>query len=662
MRVPRSAQYFAKEMPINIRSLDFESEEYVAAVEKVQQEVGLTKVEDKQNKIDLPIADILRAIRYLDMQRNEKDYPMDGNGQHGFQSMRPEDLYATPASLRTAGVNKVSSGQYPCIYGYDIYNDNNIWETANQLSRIPNRLIGAMADKVWEIIGKHFDLGHHMPTEDTCFGLLRAAQDFFIEGQNILVSRKTKIRNATNAAIRDLSRTPAESAAQGQRLKHLIQACERASCVAPGHMEAEFMVDFIETQISTEQTKPYQNGGARVAMNDAFNLLSKEAADWPGSMTLKRVFAKVQATWIRVTSAEVTSGQPPISTPVPEAADPEQVRAERAMVVCAAQIIAEKNAKDAGRPHQPRGKPQEKESSEVAELRRQLSSANNQLQQLKQNNDKLKRARDTEGPPRSAKKGYGRQYGGYERKDSRSYSDRENRSPKDRSPPRKYTGYMAAVGADPRARSRSRSRSREFRSDEPSSRHHARRIRVKMIEPSPMIEPEPDNTPLKAVVKPAEENLVILTRSKTRAMAQVEVVEIDMSGPTTSSPTKIVSVPEIRRIGPVRPEKSVMIAWAYGTGSADQEEDDYNAYKMWEAHCNNPAANFIRRGEVMSLNAGISVCQDETLGARIGSFPWTGQDMDGIGHGEIWGTDEDEYILNITEDHQEWASRRGQTP
>ena len=79
-----------------------------------------------------------------------------------------------------------------------------------------------MAGKVWEIIGKHFDLGHHMPTDDTCVGLLRAAQDFFIEGQNILVSRKTKIRNAKNAAIRDLSQIPAESATQGQLLKHLI--------------------------------------------------------------------------------------------------------------------------------------------------------------------------------------------------------------------------------------------------------------------------------------------------------------------------------------------------------------------------------------------------------------------------------------------------------
>ncbi len=50
--------------------------------------------------------------------------------------------------------------------------------------------------------------------------------------------------------------------------------------------------------------------------------------------------------------------------------------------------------------------------------------------------------------------------------------------------------------------------------------NYARRIRVIIIEPSPMIEPEPDKTPLKAVVKPAEENQVILTRSKTKAMAQ----------------------------------------------------------------------------------------------------------------------------------------------
>jgi hypothetical protein len=58
----------------------------------------------------------------------------------------------------------------------------------------------------------------------------------------------------------------------------------------------------------------------------------------------------------------------------------------------------------------------------------------------------------------------------------------------------------------------------------------------------------------------------------------MEVIQTGMSGSTTSSQVTIVIFPEIR--GLVRSEKSVMIAWAYGTGSADQEEDDYNAYKM----------------------------------------------------------------------------------
>jgi hypothetical protein len=39
-------------MSINIRSLKFALEEYVAVVEKIKQEVGLTMVEDKQNRID----------------------------------------------------------------------------------------------------------------------------------------------------------------------------------------------------------------------------------------------------------------------------------------------------------------------------------------------------------------------------------------------------------------------------------------------------------------------------------------------------------------------------------------------------------------------------------------------------------------------------------
>jgi hypothetical protein len=84
-------------MSINIRSLTFASEEYVTAVERIQQEVGLTKVDDKQNIIDMPIANMLRAIHYLNMQWKEQDYPMDCNGRHGFQAMRQEDLYSTPA-------------------------------------------------------------------------------------------------------------------------------------------------------------------------------------------------------------------------------------------------------------------------------------------------------------------------------------------------------------------------------------------------------------------------------------------------------------------------------------------------------------------------------------------------------------------------------------
>jgi hypothetical protein len=50
----------------------------------------------------------------------------------------------------------------------------------------------------------------------------------------------------------------------------------------------------------------------------------------------------------------------------------------------------------------------------------------------------------------------------------------------------------------------------------------------------------------------------------------------------------------------------------------------------------------------MSINAGVTVHPDENLGACIGSFPWPGPDIDGIGRGDVWGTDEDEYILNIT--------------
>ncbi len=50
---------------------------------------------------------------------------------------------------------------------------------------------------------------------------------------------------------------------------------------------------------------------------------------------------KLQVMWIRVMSVAAASVQVPSTTPVPEAADPDQVREERVMVACAAQIIVE---------------------------------------------------------------------------------------------------------------------------------------------------------------------------------------------------------------------------------------------------------------------------------------------------------------------------------
>ncbi len=68
---------------------------------------------------------------------------------------------------------------------------------------------------------------------------------------------------------------------------------------------------------------------------------------------------------------------------------------------------------------------------------------------------------------------------------------------------------------------------------------------------------------MKIVVEPVEEIQMILTRSKTKAMAQVEVTQPDMPCATTDLPTKMVSIPKTQ--GPVRPERPVLIKWAYGT-------------------------------------------------------------------------------------------------
>jgi hypothetical protein len=114
-----------------------------------------------------------------------------------------------------------------------------------------------------------------------------------------------------------------------------------------------------------------------------------------------------------------------------------------------------------------------------------------------------------------------------------------------------------------------------------------------------MIKQEQDQTPLKIVVEQVDEIQMILTRCKTKAMAKVEVIQPDITCATTNLPMKMVQISIQKTQGPVCPEWSVLIKWAYWTGTTNQNEDNYNVYKMWEAHCDNLVANFIWRGEVM---------------------------------------------------------------
>ena len=89
-------------MLINIKMLNFELEDFVQACEKIRHKVGLANVEDKLDKVERSTADLHRAVCYLSMQMKEREYPMDGLGQHGFLGMRPEDLYFTRETLRAA--------------------------------------------------------------------------------------------------------------------------------------------------------------------------------------------------------------------------------------------------------------------------------------------------------------------------------------------------------------------------------------------------------------------------------------------------------------------------------------------------------------------------------------------------------------------------------
>jgi hypothetical protein len=132
---------------------------------------------------------------------------------------------------------------------------------------MPKWLIGIMERiqrKIWNVVGEFFDISNHPPSDETRFGLLLAVQDMYIEGQfeaqHILISHRISIRRTTDLTITVLVRSPSETVAQANKLKHLIHACEMANGAVPGSMEAQFMMGFINIHIANEETKPYENG------------------------------------------------------------------------------------------------------------------------------------------------------------------------------------------------------------------------------------------------------------------------------------------------------------------------------------------------------------------------------------------------------------------
>jgi hypothetical protein len=83
-----------KEMSINIRSLTFASGNVLLRWRKSSRKWARQRwLTSKTNLMCQLPTDVLRAIRYLNMQQKELNYQMDDNGQHGFQSMRPLHLW-----------------------------------------------------------------------------------------------------------------------------------------------------------------------------------------------------------------------------------------------------------------------------------------------------------------------------------------------------------------------------------------------------------------------------------------------------------------------------------------------------------------------------------------------------------------------------------------
>ena len=281
--------------------------------------------------------------------------------------------------------------------------------------------------------------------------------------QNLYEAQWDQLRDQLTEQCKVLPRAYKEIQDLEDKMGTTIRCIERGFSKDQGAEESDAMRSFIRNNLASEHLKAYPNEAIRQAMNDTLNILSRKGEEQPEELTCTMTFTAMKTTWrrITITTGPATPGVTLSQAASQPSAETEAARTERVMVAYAAQIVAENQAKQAGRAHEPRTKAGD--DPEKAQLRKELADMKNQLNQQKKRNDDLRKnkASGPEGYQRYPARGYAQGYGGggYARDPPRgnyrggrgqgpgyNQAPRRERSPE---PVERSTGFMLrAVGSD----------------------------------------------------------------------------------------------------------------------------------------------------------------------------------------------------------------------
>ena len=264
-----------------------------------------------------------------------------------------------------------------------------------------------MNKKLWDEIEKVVDMSDYQPKGDHPFARLEAIQRMYIEAQNMIYVNRDGVKKWLLAESENLPRSYEELTAQKERMTYLIDAVERGYGRPKGSEQGDAMGTYVRLQLRNEHRKDFVNQGVRTAITAVLTQLNQEDDRQIGCLTLHRVFSMLEWTWRKLLMD--AAGR----TRKGEDQEDGSAHNHKALVACAAQIVAESAAKKA--------KPAEERDlkaalADAAQLRKEYADLKNMFNQLQKRSEELQKSQPYRAPykpgPGPAGRGRGAPRGG----------------------------------------------------------------------------------------------------------------------------------------------------------------------------------------------------------------------------------------------------------